>query len=60
MFIDDTIAAVATAPGEAGIGIVRLSGPKALDIANKIFKPIKDGINLEKEIRKLIYEKQKF
>ena len=31
MFIDDTIAAVATAPGEAGIGIVRLSGPKALD-----------------------------
>ena len=28
MFIDDTIVAVATAPGEAGIGIVRLSGPK--------------------------------
>ena len=55
MFIDDTIAAVATAPGEAGIGIVRLSGPKALDIANKIFKPMKVGTDLSLEIRKLIY-----
>jgi len=41
MFIDDTIAAVATAPGEAGISIVMLSGPNSLYIANKIFKPIK-------------------
>jgi tRNA modification GTPase len=29
----DTIAAVATAPGQAGIGVVRLSGPEALPIA---------------------------
>src|SRR5690242_8880399 len=29
----DTIAAIATAPGEAGIGIVRASGPRALDCA---------------------------
>ena len=35
----DTIAAIATAPGEAGIGIVRVSGKKALAIADKIFKP---------------------
>jgi tRNA modification GTPase len=35
---DDTIAAIATAPGEAGIGIVRLSGNKSIDILDKIFK----------------------
>ena len=29
----ETIAAVATAPGRGGIGIVRLSGAKALEIA---------------------------
>lgn len=32
----DTIAAIATAPGAGGVGIVRLSGPKALDIAASI------------------------
>lgn len=36
-YIDDTIAAIATAPGEAGIGIVRISGEKALAIADQIF-----------------------
>ncbi|WP_336367856.1 tRNA uridine-5-carboxymethylaminomethyl(34) synthesis GTPase MnmE [Marinobacter sp. C2H3] len=30
----DTIAAIATAPGRAGVGIVRVSGPEALAIAN--------------------------
>lgn len=38
MFLDDTIAAIATAPGEAGIGIVRISGEKSIEIADKIFK----------------------
>ncbi len=32
----DTIAAVATAPGEAGIAIVRVSGPEALRIADAL------------------------
>ena len=32
----DTIAAVATASGQGGVGIVRISGNKALSIANKI------------------------
>ncbi|HEU0167984.1 MAG TPA: tRNA uridine-5-carboxymethylaminomethyl(34) synthesis GTPase MnmE [Chloroflexota bacterium] len=36
---DDTIAAIATAPGEAGIGVVRLSGPEALAIARRLFEP---------------------
>jgi tRNA modification GTPase len=35
--LDDTIAAVATPIGESGIGIVRISGNKALSIADKVF-----------------------
>ena len=34
----DTICAIATALGEGGISIIRISGDKALDIADKIFK----------------------
>ena len=34
----DTIAAIATAPGEAGIAIVRVSGPDALPIADRLFR----------------------
>jgi tRNA modification GTPase len=36
---DDTIAAIATPPGEGGVGIVRVSGPEALDIALRLFRP---------------------
>lgn len=43
MFVDDTIAAIATAPGEGGIGIVRLSGPEAAAIAARIFRPLRPG-----------------
>jgi tRNA modification GTPase len=43
MFLDasneDTIAAVATPAGQAGIGIVRMSGPDARAIAGRIFRP---------------------
>ena len=34
---DTTIAAISTAYGESGIGIVRMSGPKALDILASLF-----------------------
>ena len=34
---EDTISAISTAIGSAGIGIVRLSGDKAIEIADKIF-----------------------
>jgi tRNA modification GTPase len=40
--LDDTIAAIATAVGDSGIGIVRMSGPSALAVADKIFLS-KDG-----------------
>ncbi|MCI4627234.1 MAG: hypothetical protein L3V56_14915, partial [Candidatus Magnetoovum sp. WYHC-5] len=36
---DDTITAISTPYGQSGIGIVRLSGPLALTIADAIFKP---------------------
>ncbi len=39
MFPDDTIAAIATPIGQGGIAIVRLSGPDALKIADRIFRP---------------------
>ncbi|MBA3981482.1 MAG: tRNA uridine-5-carboxymethylaminomethyl(34) synthesis GTPase MnmE, partial [Alcanivorax sp.] len=35
----DTIVAIATAPGRGGIGVLRLSGPRALDIARQLLRP---------------------
>ena len=35
----DTIAAISTPPGRGGIGIVRLSGPRAASIASQLVKP---------------------
>ena len=36
----DTIAAIATPPGEGGVGIVRVSGSKVWDIADQIFQAV--------------------
>ncbi len=35
--IDDTIAAIATAIGEAGLAVIRVSGPDALAVADRVF-----------------------
>ena len=35
----DTIAAISTPLGEGGIGIVRMSGPRAVEIAESVFRP---------------------
>ena len=35
---EDTIAAAATAPGEGGIGIIRVSGPEAARILDAVFR----------------------
>ncbi|HDG97750.1 MAG: tRNA uridine-5-carboxymethylaminomethyl(34) synthesis GTPase MnmE, partial [Deltaproteobacteria bacterium] len=35
----DTIAAIATPIGQAGIGIIRISGPESLSILKRIFRP---------------------
>ena len=37
---DDTIAAISTPAGTGGIGIIRISGSEAAEIANKIFRGI--------------------
>ena len=49
--MEDTIAAVATAYGEGGIGIVRVSGEKAEEILKSIFVPSSGAI----EERRLTY-----
>jgi tRNA modification GTPase len=43
MLEQDTICAVSTPPGEGGIGIIRISGKDALNIAEKVFKPRTDN-----------------
>ena len=45
----DTIAAIATAMSSSGIGIVRISGPEAFSIAEKIFRPKKTEKKIAKE-----------
>lgn len=37
--MEDTIAAVATAYGEGGIGIIRISGERSLEILKSVFQP---------------------
>jgi len=51
----ETIAAISTAYGLSGIGIIRISGEQAVNIADKIFKS-KNGKNLKRlDERKLNY-----
>jgi tRNA modification GTPase len=51
----DTIAAISSAVGEAGIGIVRLSGKEAINIANKIFRGIKNKSLIDVKNRTMTY-----
>lgn len=41
--LDDTIAAISTPLGQGGIGLVRMSGPDALRIARRLFRPSRGG-----------------
>ncbi|MEI8306266.1 MAG: tRNA uridine-5-carboxymethylaminomethyl(34) synthesis GTPase MnmE [Chloroflexales bacterium] len=40
---DDTIAAIATPPGEGGVGMIRVSGREARAVAAAIFRPARPG-----------------
>ena len=40
--MEETIAAISTAPGTAGIGIIRMSGKDVFSVLEKIFRPIKE------------------
>ena len=39
MKITDTIAAISSAAGNSGIGIIRISGDEAIEVVDKIFRP---------------------
>ena len=51
----DTIAAIATAPGMSGIGIIRISGERAIQTAGEIFRSSSGKKLHELENRKLNY-----
>ena len=53
--MESTIAAIATSPGESGIGIIRISGEKSLNILNKIFYPVSKNLAPKDNHRQLIY-----
>ena len=44
--LDDTICAIATPPGEGGIGVVRVSGPRALDLTSHVVH-LRSGASLQ-------------
>ncbi len=52
---NDTIVGVATAPGEAGVSIIRISGDESQSIIRQIFKTKKNTHISELENRKLTY-----
>lgn len=54
-FERDTIAAISTAAGPGGIGIVRLSGPKAWEVGRTLFRPAKGALPEPPPTRRLIY-----
>ena len=51
--MEDTIVAIATSTAEAGIGIVRASGEKSIEIVKKIFVPF-DKKNIDKSSNKIM------
>jgi tRNA modification GTPase len=40
LYNPDTIAAIATPPGEGGVGIVRISGPDVWAVSDALFQPL--------------------
>jgi tRNA modification GTPase len=55
MFLDDTIAAISTQVGEGGIGIVRLSGKDAIEIADRLFYSPKEKTLSNTKSHRIIY-----
>ena len=51
----DTIAAISTPPGPGAIGILRLSGPRAAEIAGACFRPLGGGALTDRAPRTLVY-----
>ncbi|GHU70099.1 tRNA modification GTPase MnmE [Bacteroidia bacterium] len=47
---NDTICAVATPPGTGGIAVIRISGKEAFVITDRIFRPNKQAIPVERQL----------
>lgn len=54
---DSTIAAIATPAGEGGIGIVRISGPKAVPILSRVFRDRRGQSRTSFESHRMYYGK---
>ena len=50
----DTIAAIATASGQGGIGIIRLSGEESVRILAEIFRPANKTVSVA-ESHRMVY-----
>jgi tRNA modification GTPase len=54
-YSDDTIAAISTPVGQGGIGIIRMSGPEAFSIADRIFRSGTPGTPSAAPSRRMLY-----
>ena len=52
---EDTIVAPATAPGESAIAVIRLSGPDALTVADRLFRPFRGPLPSQMPPRTFAY-----
>ncbi len=55
MNIDDTIAAIATAMGPAGIGVIRISGSESIAVTQSLFRPSRARLNLHQAATHRLY-----
>ncbi len=55
MYEETTIAAIATAPGEGGIGIIRISGADAADVGDRVFRMKRCESFRQAEVQRLYY-----
>lgn len=52
---NDTIAAIATAPGTGGISIIRISGPEAEKILRQVFFPVQKASDAPLQTHRMMY-----
>ncbi len=53
--LNDTIVAIASAPGVGAVGVVRLSGPQAYQIADRLFVPFRGAAPSRRPAGRVIY-----
>ena len=51
----DTIAAIAPAPGEAGVGMLRISGARAIEVADAVFRAASGKRLKDAETQRVLY-----